>query len=683
MNVIRQSILFLTILVNTAWTATLQVPENHLTIQAAILEAIAGDTVLVAPGTYYENINFSGKDIVVASTYVLSDDKADINSTIIDGSSPSDPDTASCVLFISGETRAAELIGFTLTHGMGTAWLDEHGAGTYREGGGILIQASSPTIKHNLIIENVVDNLEGVTNTGGGGIRVGDSNPLIASNTIMYNSSGYGGGIVLNYTGALIKNNLIARNGGGNAFGSGSGLWSTGTSGNARVVVNNTIIENTANTGCAGIAILEGNLQLSNNIIWGNRNAGGVEIPISNSGSIETSYNIINSDLDDGSSQNVDPDLAWLDTYRVIPVLGSPAIDGGNPDTDLNDPDGTRNDIGSMGGPSGFLPLNIVGITELITNPPFGYLTPGVDQLLISANVENPHNQAINVFTRINSTLPTGPEIVELYDDGLNGDGEADDGVYGGQWLAPPTEANFSIETIVENIDLVESALQSHTNFFTSSGPVVFSGFEVSNGNDVFNPGEIPRLYLDLTNLGSTDTLKNISCELTIDTCAIVIRYGSNYPDIPPGETVTSTEYYSFMIPGNCNGDEILTLTFSILMNGVELWTESIELALSPVGIDDTQLPYQVLLDENYPNPFNPETTISYALPQNAEVTLNIYNVTGQMVKSLVNESKAAGWYEIQWSGLDNTGQPLSSGMYYGQLKVDNTTRFIKMVYLK
>jgi len=64
------------------------VPRDYVTIQAAINAAVNGDTVLVSPGTYFENINFRGKNIVVASDYILTSDPSSIKNTIINGSAP-------------------------------------------------------------------------------------------------------------------------------------------------------------------------------------------------------------------------------------------------------------------------------------------------------------------------------------------------------------------------------------------------------------------------------------------------------------------------------------------------------------------------------------------------------------------------------------------------------------------
>ena len=125
---------FLTIFVLTISTIicsinanTIRVPEDYTTIQQAINASANGDTVVVASGTYYENINFRGKDILVTSYYLFNDDVSYIANTIINGSQPVHPDTASCVLIVSGEDSTAILQGFTLTGGTGTKWPDEHG----------------------------------------------------------------------------------------------------------------------------------------------------------------------------------------------------------------------------------------------------------------------------------------------------------------------------------------------------------------------------------------------------------------------------------------------------------------------------------------------------------------------------------------------------------------------------
>jgi len=89
-------------------------------------------------------------------------------------------------------------------------------------------------------------------------------------------------------------------------------------------------------------------------------------------------------------------------------------------------------------------------------------------------------------------------------------------------------------------------------------------------------------------------------------------------------------------------------------------------------------------LDQNVPNPFNPTTTIKYEVKESGLVSLRIYNVAGQLVKTLVDGQRIAGQvYEANWNGLNNGGQPVSSGVYFYKLVARNFTQTKKMVLLK
>jgi hypothetical protein len=75
-------------------------------------------------------------------------------------------------------------------------------------------------------------------------------------------------------------------------------------------------------------------------------------------------------------------------------------------------------------------------------------------------------------------------------------------------------------------------------------------------------------------------------------------------------------------------------------------------------------------LEANYPNPFNPSTTISFTLPQRAEVDLSVYDVGGRRVRTLVREEMDSGRKTVAWDGRDDTGRMVSSGMYFCRLRV-------------
>ncbi len=262
--------------------AILQVPSEYASIQEAIDASSHGDTVIVAPGLYYERINFNGKNIVVTST--------DPNDSRVVGYTVLNADgEGSVVTFDNNETKDAVLTGFTITGGTGT--LSEGSSDWYKNyyGGGIYCRRGRPTITRNVITNNVVPYLREireVTENGytyeqwfyewsdGGGIYA-SWGATITHNVIYNNSAENGGGIYASGD-ATIENNIIYDN-------------SAVVGGGVRVVygrlVNNTIVGNDAglepDNGVggnvfAGFPYDSVGLTVANNIITGARSGGGV-----------------------------------------------------------------------------------------------------------------------------------------------------------------------------------------------------------------------------------------------------------------------------------------------------------------------------------------------------------------------------------------------------------------------
>lgn len=105
--------------------------------------------------------------------------------------------------------------------------------------------------------------------------------------------------------------------------------------------------------------------------------------------------------------------------------------------------------------------------------------------------------------------------------------------------------------------------------------------------------------------------------------------------------------------------------------------------SLRPVSTEDVIEIAATALHSNYPNPFNPETTISYDLKEPAEVRLNIYNLKGQLVKTLVNSEQTAGKHNVVFSARDNRGNKLSSGIYFYRLRAGDYVKTRKMMLME
>ncbi len=239
--------------------ATIHVPADQPTIQAAINVSSSGDTVLVAPGTYYENIDFKGKAITLTS-------EGGASATTIDGGGK---DTV--VSFRAGETSASVISGFTITNGYSTFNGPNNGYG-----GGIYVSNASPTILNNTIRNN--KGCEGV------GIFSSQGAPTIKNNSITNNvqtgcSGGIGGGGIglLGYFGTIqVIGNVITNNHADDASGGGIGMFGAGPV----LVEDNIISGNTSYNFGGGIEMVNRcDAQIINNLIVGNKttqSGGGV-----------------------------------------------------------------------------------------------------------------------------------------------------------------------------------------------------------------------------------------------------------------------------------------------------------------------------------------------------------------------------------------------------------------------
>ena len=107
------------------------------------------------------------------------------------------------------------------------------------------------------------------------------------------------------------------------------------------------------------------------------------------------------------------------------------------------------------------------------------------------------------------------------------------------------------------------------------------------------------------------------------------------------------------------------------------------EIVLDAGDDSGNPLPESFALYQNFPNPFNPATTVRFDVPSTAHVVVGIYNVLGQFVNVLLDDQVAAGSHEVEWNGLDLAGCNVSSGVYFARLSSPGYSQAIKMSLLK
>ncbi|MDP3024650.1 MAG: T9SS type A sorting domain-containing protein [candidate division Zixibacteria bacterium] len=406
----KKTVMFLALILflfSPAFTKIYQVPSAFIaTIQGGINVAKDGDTVLVMPGVYYENINFKGKKILLASRYIFDHQDSTILKTIIDGSNK-----ASVVTFNSGEDSTASIQGFTIRHGINT------------DGGGIFCQSSSPKIAHNIIRENVAEETtHGPVRHFGAGICCFNCSALIEYNKIVNNQcvadlevGGGGGGIFYWGTGSpIIRYNLIAFNRVENpfrprGFGGGINYFSDSI---AASIYNNTIVYNYAGAGGGGIFTWTSlpRTKIYNNIIalnsegirtdtfftapivthndfWqnvqGNFNGFPPEV-----GYIVWGFNLNGTPCD--SFYNIIQDPLFVDWANDFHLrANSPCIDAGDPKS-LLDPDSTIADIGAF-----YYPHTPTFVKDDDHNTP--------KRFELSQNYPNPFNPTTKIQFRVGS----------------------------------------------------------------------------------------------------------------------------------------------------------------------------------------------------------------------------------------------------------------------------------------
>lgn len=359
----------------TSSAQIINIPADYPTIQQGIDAAVNNDIVLVQPGTYVENINYLGKDIIVASLFLTTEDTAYISQTIIDGNQ-----NGSVVSFENGESQNALLTGFTLTNGYSASSggaiscvyhcnpklenLIISGNSAQYNGGAIICGAGgSPGLANvtitnnsagfdgggiycynfsNPTLENVTISGNNSAHYGGGFYCLQNCYPHLKNVTISGNSSSKGGGILCAVNSAIYCTNVKISNNEATQNAGGAGL----SDDSEGFFINCSFTGNTSNYGSALKVGGGGTADATNCIFWGNSNT---QIALTDNNSLGGTLTVEYCDVQNGiDSIEISPlsTLNWgdgnIDQNPVFVNQGdnpyqisdsSPCIDAGTPDT--------------------------------------------------------------------------------------------------------------------------------------------------------------------------------------------------------------------------------------------------------------------------------------------------------------------------------------------------------------
>lgn len=604
-----------------------RVPQQYPTIQAGINASVHGDTVLVSEGTYFENIKYRGKRIIVASSYLLDQDTSHISRTIIDGSQG--VDTGSVVCFVSGEDTNSVLCGFTVRGGYGTyipAW-DEG------DGGGVFLWQSGGRLVRNIITGNHVEapnawgggvSITGLTNVGqtlimednivtrntvtgygasaasayGGGVAVYQSQFRLVGNVFEYDSSralsGAGAGGVLvgltadNQQAGVIASNVFRRNvSAGDSTSRSSGLFLSFT---GATIIEDNLFEDNIVTSLYSVAYggaiyvadpsaTSPEKRITRNVIRRNRVTNSLRYAYGGAMYVQGAHvsvaeNLIQDNISQAGIYSLGGGIygtRWAGTIENNIISGN---------------------TGTYGG----------GIAH-IGDPP-----PGVTQAVM-------HNTVCRNVAEFGGGFYGGSNTTSI----LLGNIFWDDSSSTGE-----IQTSGTVELHYSNIE---------------------GGWIGGTGNINVNPMFSDSLY----------------------------RISGQSPCVAAGTDSMQIGGVWYRAPGN---DFFENPRPRPVGTRPDIGAHEFQTTTGVENISD--VPTTFSLSQNYPNPFNPTTVIEFRVKSPELTTLRVFDVLGREVATLVNEVKSPGWHQVEFDA-----SRVASGVYLYRLESGGFSAARKLIVVR
>jgi FlgD Ig-like domain/Periplasmic copper-binding protein (NosD) len=655
----------------------INVPADHPTIQEGINASVDSDTVLVQPGDYNESINFNGRNITLGSLFLTTADSSYIDLT----------EGIFSVTFENNENNNASIVGFTIGN-------------NYLRTSTVYCCNASPVIRNNYIYR------------GGSGIRC-DSlcSAQIINNKIMYSQNG----VYLTYgASAIIINNIIQEVGKGVFLGSdcsasiignkiscsnGSNVRGIDAFGNSTAIIySNEIFD------CLlGIQVSTSASPIINNFIHDCEfgiNSYADSLKIINNTIVNNVIGIYGSNI----QSKIINCIVWGNTVNVYPIIQAnfmnSCIEYGLPVT-ANDVGGNTarypcftepemNDFTLMEN-SPCIDAGVIDTTGL--NLP-EYDLIGNDRIQDG----NGDNSLIIDMGCFEAGAVINPGFISGTITLSGGNGNVQDAFVAvgapvhpdenGEYLITigTTSSPYNIQTlldgyypqIIQNVTVIPDEITENVNFELE--------FYQPNEYLEFTPYSI-----QLIDHPECDfEIKNISMiDITISDLNFLSSFGSFYylptsltfPHvISPGDSLEMT--ICLDLPTQQENREIHDDTILIITN-VE--TFALPLTWNSDLLSDAEentIQIQNLCLSNFPNPFNPSTTIYFSIQNDSDIELSIYNIKGQKINTLAQNDYSKGTHSIIWNGDDESNKSVSSGIYFYKLLVNGKAEAVKKCLL-
>ena len=679
------------------------IANPYATIQKGVDEALANDTVYVFDGIYDGGIIINEKPL---SLIGQTREESKIN---IIRSTPQ-------ISVINTQNDTVRISNFRIKRGS-----SNRGGGLYSENSNVII--SNTDFSHNI-------------SSGNGGAIVAINSKMKVSNSLFFlnNSDSLGGSIyskesILELEEVEIRNNSALAGG------------AVGLDTLSNCVINNSeIFNNGANVG-GGIAVFKGGkLTILNSDIYGNNAAGGLipqhpdpeNFPLYGGGGglyqqFSDSLIIKNSNFEDNNTSGIGGGLAIY--YSSDIVLENVNIKGNESDgagggicflrsDNINYTGGTIRDNRSNFNGGGGITMGTESYDDsIIINGTFNRLNfinnyaqvGGGGLFLWSAKVnvynstfsqnEANDNDGTSAWSGggISSHSMAEPNIINsIFHDN-----------YPNSLYHPSTTSNMSVNySLLEEIHDGEGNLVEIDPLFKdpmngdfalqANSPCIDAGisdFDDDGIDDITDfLGAAPDLgsseYMMEPPLGFNGFLVDSSVVLT---WLHITDPGLQYYKVEQAtDSIFTENYVEVFITENSHTTENLSLNslnFFRVSAFVGYWTEyspTLSFILEELDVVSNDLnPNQFKVGKNYPNPFNPSTTINYSIPKDGLVDIAIYDIKGRLVNNLISSFESSGYKTVQWNATNNDGSPVSAGMYIYSVKFGTNIRNNKMVLLK